>query len=251
MPSIFSKIIAGEIPCHKVWEDDRHLAFLDINPWCYGHTIVIPKAEHSYLFDMPPAEYTALHAAAQGVAQLLKSRLQCARVCSMVVGYEVPHVHIHLFPSNAIKDFLPHGVTPMAQKPDFAEVLDRLRKSSDVLGKFCEAFNARDLAALKGLYEPDGTAQVMDSPFPEEKGIDEVASKSLTHMLDDDNPLKAQAAQVDGRGVILFRDQTGKLDAAAWVFESGEKIRRMEYIVQWHRAEELQLIGLKARTQGK
>lgn len=127
MPTIFSKIVAGEIPCHKVWEDDKHLAFLDINPWCYGHTLVIPKAEHAYIFDMPAADYAALHAAARTVAQTLKAKLGCARVCSMVVGYEVPHVHIHLFPSNSMKDFLPHGATQMSPKPDFAQIMAKLQ----------------------------------------------------------------------------------------------------------------------------
>lgn len=126
MPTIFSRIVAGEIPCHKVWQDDRHLAFLDINPWCEGHTLVIPKAEHAYLFDMPESDYAALHAAAGKVARLLKAKLSCARVCSMVVGYEVPHVHIHLFPSHSMKDFLPHGATAMNPKPDFKELLARI-----------------------------------------------------------------------------------------------------------------------------
>ncbi|MBE7491425.1 MAG: HIT family protein [Planctomycetes bacterium] len=128
MPTIFSRIVAGEIPCHRVWEDDKHLAFLDINPWCLGHTLVIPKTEHAYIFDMPEAEYTALHAAARKVAALLKQKLGCARVCSMVVGYEVPHVHIHLFPTNAMRDFLPAGATAMNPKPDFQALLARLTK---------------------------------------------------------------------------------------------------------------------------
>lgn len=126
MPTIFSRIIAGEIPCHKVWEDAKHFAFLDINPWCEGHTLVIPKTEQAYLFDMPDADYAALHAAAKHVATLLKAKLGCARVCSMVVGYEVPHVHIHLFPTNAMTDFLPHGASHMDQKPDFAALAKRI-----------------------------------------------------------------------------------------------------------------------------
>lgn len=127
MPTIFSRIIAGEIPCHKVWEDDAHFAFLDINPWCYGHTLVVPKVEHAYLFEMPPAEYAALHSAARTVAGLLKTKLGCARVCSMVVGYEVPHVHIHLLPTNAMSDFIPPGTMGMKPKPDLLEVLRKLQ----------------------------------------------------------------------------------------------------------------------------
>jgi histidine triad (HIT) family protein len=248
MPTIFSKIVAGEIPCHKVWEDDRHLAFLDINPWCYGHTLVIPKREHAYLWDMPEDDFAALQRAAQTVAQLLKTKLQCARVCSMVVGYEVPHVHMHLFPTNAMTDFLPAGATSMKTKPDFAAILKKLAASSDVTRQFAEAFNKRDVAALKSLYAADATAQVMGSPFPEEHGAEDIAKKSLNHMLDEENPLTATAGQITGRPLVLFRDQTGKLDAAAWVAESDGKIKRMEYIVTWHRAEELNLIDLKMRV---
>jgi histidine triad (HIT) family protein len=127
MASIFSRIVAGEIPCHKVWEDEHHLAFLDVNPWCEGHTLVIPKAEHDYLFDMPEDAYSALHLAARTVAVRLKERLGCARVCTMVVGYEVPHVHIHLFPTNAMSDFLPGGPTSMADRPDLEALAVRLR----------------------------------------------------------------------------------------------------------------------------
>lgn len=98
MASIFSKIVAGEIPCYKVAEDDRHLAFLDINPMAPGHTLVIPKKEIDYLFDMADDEYTALELFAKRVAKALKSALPCARVAEAVLGMEVPHAHIHLVP---------------------------------------------------------------------------------------------------------------------------------------------------------
>ncbi|MCB9895367.1 MAG: HIT domain-containing protein [Planctomycetes bacterium] len=249
MPSIFSKIVAGEIPCHKVWEDDKHLAFLDINPWTYGHTLVIPKLEQDYLFDMPEQDYVALELAAKRVAQLLKDKLGCKRVCSMVVGYEVPHVHIHLLPTDQMSDFIPPGTMGMKEKPDFKEILGKLRVASNLLGDFAAAFNARNVEALKALFAPDATSQVMDSPFPQENGIDEIAAKSLNHMLDEETPLTASVAQVDGKGVILFRTPEGKLDAAAWISEANGKITRTEYIVEWHRAEELKLIELKSRTQ--
>ena len=249
MPSIFSKIVVGEIPCHKVWEDDKHLAFLDINPWTYGHTLVIPKAEYDYLFDMPSADYAALHTAAQKVAQLLKDKLGCKRVCSMVVGYEVPHVHIHLLPTDQMSDFIQPGTMGMKEKPDFNEILGKLRVASDLLGQFATAFNARDVGALKGMFADDATSQVVGSPFPEEHGIEEIGAKSLSHMLDEDTPLTASVAQVDGKGVVLFREAAGKLNAAAWVSEAGGKITRTEYITEWHSAEQLQLIELKSRTQ--
>ncbi len=107
MPSIFSKIIAGQIPALKVWEDDKHFAFLDINPWVPGRTLVVPKREADYLFDLKADEHAALWAAAQKVAQTLKSRLKCARVCVSVMGWEVPHAHIHLLPTNSHIDFPP------------------------------------------------------------------------------------------------------------------------------------------------
>ena len=77
MPSIFSKIVSGEIPCHRVWEDEEHLAFLDIQPWAEGHTLIIPKREEDYLFDLSPQRAEALWAAAHQVARLLKSKVEC------------------------------------------------------------------------------------------------------------------------------------------------------------------------------
>lgn len=98
MASIFSKIVAGEIPCYKVAEDDRHLAFLDINPMAPGHTLVIPKQEIDYLFDMTDEDYTSLELFAKRVAKAIKSAMPCARVAEAVLGMEVPHAHIHLVP---------------------------------------------------------------------------------------------------------------------------------------------------------
>jgi len=104
MPTIFERIVAGQIPCHKVWEDDAHLAFLDINPRVPGHTLVIPKRATDYLFDLGPSEMAALWEAARVVAEKLKTRLGCARVCVWVYGFEVPHVHVHLIPMNTLGD---------------------------------------------------------------------------------------------------------------------------------------------------
>ncbi len=105
MPSIFTRIIAGEIPCHKLWEDDHHLAFLDIRPVQPGHTLVIPKREVSYLFDLEPAEYARLWEAVRHVADRLKRATSCERLVISVVGWEVPHTHVHLVPTNDISDF--------------------------------------------------------------------------------------------------------------------------------------------------
>ena len=105
MSSIFTRIVRGEIPCHKVFEDEDHLAFLDIRPVSRGHTLVIPKREEAYLFDLDEKEHAALWAAAHRVARRLKEVTGCARVCVAVLGYEVPHAHVHLIPTDSMADF--------------------------------------------------------------------------------------------------------------------------------------------------
>ncbi|MBT2557543.1 HIT domain-containing protein [Hymenobacter sp. ISL-91] len=104
MPSIFSRIVAGELPAYKVAEDEHHLAFLDITPLVEGHTLVIPKREVDYIFDLPPAELAALHLFAQRVAAGVRAAVPCKRVGIAVIGLEVPHAHIHLIPMNKVAD---------------------------------------------------------------------------------------------------------------------------------------------------
>ncbi len=104
MPSIFSRIIAGEIPCYKVAEDDRHIAFLDVNPVAPGHTLVVPKREESYIFDLSDEELAALNIFAKKVAKGLAKAVPCKRVGVTVIGLEVPHAHIHLIPINKEAD---------------------------------------------------------------------------------------------------------------------------------------------------
>ena len=105
MPTLFERIVAGEIPCHKIWEDERHLAFLDINPRVEGHTLVIPKHPWFEIFSMDEEPYIALWSAARTVARHLQERTGCERVVSVVLGYEVLHVHIHLMPTNTLEEF--------------------------------------------------------------------------------------------------------------------------------------------------
>ena len=102
--SIFSQIIAGEIPSHRVYEDEHSFAFLDINPRQEGHTLVVPKREVDYLFDLPEEDYVALWASSARVATALKAVTGCRRVVVIVLGYEVPHAHIHLIPTNELAD---------------------------------------------------------------------------------------------------------------------------------------------------
>lgn len=98
MASIFSRIAAGEIPSYKVAEDDRHFAFLDINPMAPGHVLVIPRCEVDYLFDLSAEEYGELMEFARKVALKIKRAVPCQRVGVAVLGMEVPHAHIHLVP---------------------------------------------------------------------------------------------------------------------------------------------------------
>lgn len=98
MASIFSRIVAGEIPCYKVAEDDRYFAFLDISPVSKGHTLVIPKQEVDYIFDLDDETYSGLMAFARRVARALEGAVACKRVGVAVMGLEVPHAHIHLVP---------------------------------------------------------------------------------------------------------------------------------------------------------
>ena len=104
MESIFSKIVSGQIPAHKVAETPEYLAFLDINPLTEGHLLVIPKKEVDYLFDLDSETYLGLMMFAQIVAAGLKIAMPCERIGLTVIGLEVPHAHIHLIPINTMDD---------------------------------------------------------------------------------------------------------------------------------------------------
>lgn len=104
MASIFSKIIAGEIPSYKIAEDDKFYAFLDINPLAEGHTLVVPKKEQDYLFDIEASDLGEMMQFAQRVAKALKQTTQCVRVGVAVLGFDVPHAHIHLVPLKSEAD---------------------------------------------------------------------------------------------------------------------------------------------------
>jgi len=105
MGSIFSKIINREIPAYIVAEDDSNIAFLDINPVSKGHTLVVPKKEIDYVFDLDDETYTSLNLFAKKVASAIKAVITCQRIGIAVVGIEVPHAHIHLIPLNSMSDF--------------------------------------------------------------------------------------------------------------------------------------------------
>lgn len=104
MATIFSKIIAGEIPCYKVAEDASYFAFLDINPLAKGHTLVVPKAEVDYFFDLDDETLAGMVKFAKRVAHKIKEQTGCVKVAMIVLGLEVAHAHIHLIPMNEEKD---------------------------------------------------------------------------------------------------------------------------------------------------
>lgn len=101
MASIFTRIINGEIPCYKVAEDDRYFAFLDINPLTKGHTLVVPKQETDYIFDLDDKMLGDMMIFAKKIARKIKEKIACKRVTVVVLGMEVPHAHIHLIPINS------------------------------------------------------------------------------------------------------------------------------------------------------
>ncbi len=106
MATIFSKIIAGEIPSYKVAENEQFYAFLDINPLVKGHTLVVPKREVDYIFDLDDSEVAAMHVFAKGVALAIQKAFPCKKVGEVVIGLEVPHAHIHLIPIQKESDML-------------------------------------------------------------------------------------------------------------------------------------------------
>jgi histidine triad (HIT) family protein len=104
MASIFSRIIQGEIPCHKIAEDDRFFAFLDIMPLVPGHTLVVPKQEMDYLFCLDAETYQGLWLFARRISTAVEAAVPCKRIGVAVIGLEVPHAHIHLVPLNKMDD---------------------------------------------------------------------------------------------------------------------------------------------------
>ncbi len=129
MGSIFSKIVAGEIPCHKVAENDQFLAFLDINPLKKGHVLVIPKNETDYIFDIEDKELAQMMIFAKSVASKVKSVFPCDRVGIAVIGLEVPHAHIHLIPINTMDDMNFANEKLNLSKEELASIAEKLRKA--------------------------------------------------------------------------------------------------------------------------
>lgn len=129
MASIFTKIINGEIPCHKIAENDQFLAFLDVFPLVHGHVLVIPKKEVDYIFDMDDADLAEMIVFAKKVAKAIRVAVPCKRIGIAVIGLEVPHAHIHLVPMNTVGDI------------NFTQ--PKLKPSQDELSKIAEKIRAK------------------------------------------------------------------------------------------------------------
>ena len=128
MASIFSRIVAGEIPCYKVVENNNYFAFLDINPMVKGHTLVIPKREVDYIFDLEDEELAGLNLFAKQVAVALKKAFPCQRIGMAVLGMEVPHTHIHLIPLQKESDMLFSKPKLSFTSEEFAEIAAKIRE---------------------------------------------------------------------------------------------------------------------------
>lgn len=126
MASIFSKIIAGEIPCYKIAESESCFAFLDINPLGKGHTLVVPKKEVDYIFDVEDELYLELMSFAKKVGKAIESVVPCERIGVTVIGLEVPHAHVHLIPINAIIDMNFAKPKLNLSSEEFAELAEQI-----------------------------------------------------------------------------------------------------------------------------
>ncbi|MCD8268571.1 MAG: HIT family protein [Parabacteroides sp.] len=129
MATIFSRIVAGEIPCHKVAEDEDFFAFLDINPVAKGHTLVIPKKEIDYLFDLDDALLGRMMAFAKRVARAQEAAIPCKRVGVAVMGLEVPHAHIHLIPITKESDMYFGGDKLTISQDELASIAALIKKA--------------------------------------------------------------------------------------------------------------------------
>lgn len=128
MASIFSRIISGEIPSYKVAEDEKYYAFLDINPLTKGHTLIVPKTEIDYIFDLDDRTLAGMMLFAKKVAEKIKCEIACARVAVVVLGLEIPHAHIHLIPINSENDVDFHREKLKLTPDEFRQIAAKLAR---------------------------------------------------------------------------------------------------------------------------
>ena len=126
MASIFTKIINGEIPCHKIAETEDFFAFLDVFPCALGHTLVVPKKEVDYLFDLSDELYAGLMAFAKSLEPAIRKAVPCKRVGVAVIGLEVPHAHVHLIPMNSMNDMNFNSKMKISQE-ELSEIAGKIK----------------------------------------------------------------------------------------------------------------------------
>lgn len=127
--TIFSRIIAGEIPCYKVAEDENYFAFLDINPMTKGHTLVVPKVEEDYIFNLEDETLSGMMVFAKKVAASLEKSVECVRIGVAVIGLEVPHAHIHLIPINKEADMNFRNPKLKLSPEEMAEIAETIKNN--------------------------------------------------------------------------------------------------------------------------
>jgi histidine triad (HIT) family protein len=126
MATIFTRIIKGEIPCYKIAEDDNYFAFLDINPLKKGHTLVVPKLETDYLFDLPDNQLAGMMVFSKKVAAAIKEAFPCNRIGVAVLGLEVPHAHIHLVPMDSMEDVNFRNPKLKLSQEEFRDITEKI-----------------------------------------------------------------------------------------------------------------------------
>lgn len=136
MSTIFSRIIAGEIPSYKIAEDDKFYAFLDINPLVKGHTLVVPKQEIDYIYDLSNEDLAAMHLFAKSVAKAIEKVVSCKRIGIAVMGLEVPHAHIHLIPINRESDMVISNPKLKLSNGEFIQIADSIFAVWKVVDKY-------------------------------------------------------------------------------------------------------------------
>ncbi|MBC6607818.1 HIT domain-containing protein [Hymenobacter sp. BT188] len=206
MPSIFSRIISGELPAFKVAEDADHLAFLDITPLVEGHTLVIPKREVDYIFDLPPAELAGLHQFAQRVAQAVRDAVPCKRIGVAVIGLEVPHAHIHLIPMNRVSDM------------NFAN--PKIKVAEARMKELADAISAKLLP--EGEAGPTGQAT---EPAPDSKAVRETSKAKMPPSADTTAPTSdtvMDQLQTMTKGLFYMSESDAPLEAVSYAAPNGE-----------------------------
>jgi len=128
MPSIFTKIVNGEIPSYKIYEDENYLAFLDVFPLVEGHTLLIPKQETDYIFDLDDELLSGLTLVSKKVAKAIAKAIPCKRIGTAVIGLEVPHAHLHLIPINKMDDMNFNNKKQQFTKEEFTATAEKIRQ---------------------------------------------------------------------------------------------------------------------------